>query len=122
MQVKSLCWSAQVTAVAALKYSSSDSASAPGKRSGGFDKGRWPVRWLAIGLASGLPALARSGPSRGFPCQIRRGPVELLDGSGPKVLLPSRQPTGAGAAVAERQWERRRARRGGGACGSSGPP
>ena len=31
------------------------------RRSGGFDKGRWPVRCLAIGLPSGLPSLARKG-------------------------------------------------------------
>ena len=37
-------------------------------------RGGCPYACLAIGLASGLPALARSGPSRGFPCQIRRGP------------------------------------------------
>src|SRR5215467_13600007 len=37
-------------------------------------RGGGPYASHAVGLASGLPALARSGPSRGFPCQIRRGP------------------------------------------------
>jgi len=40
---------------------------------------------LRIGLASGLPAWARCGPPRGFPCQIRRGPGDCLGFAAPKV-------------------------------------
>jgi hypothetical protein len=45
----------------------------PREQSSGLDKGRRPVRCPADRAASGLPALARSGPPRGFPCQARCG-------------------------------------------------
>ena len=43
-------------------------------RAADLTRGDGPYAVPGIGLASGLPPLARSGPSRGFPCQIRRGP------------------------------------------------
>jgi hypothetical protein len=76
-------------------------------RAADFTRGDGPYAVLAIGLASGLPRLARSGPSRGFPCQIRRGPG-TSGGSGPKVLLLF--------APAARRWRRRS----GSASGSGG--
>jgi hypothetical protein len=44
------------------------------KRSSGLDKGRRPRKLSGDRAASGLPALARGGPPRGFPCQVRCGP------------------------------------------------
>jgi hypothetical protein len=41
-------------------------------------RGGCPYACLAIGLASGMPALVRSGLPRGFPCQIRCGPGTAL--------------------------------------------
>src|SRR5262245_39575739 len=63
-------------------------------------RGDGPYAVLAIGLASGLPALARSGPSRGFPCQIRRGLWNLWAAAVRRYFCLSRQPTGVGATVA----------------------
>ena len=53
---------------------SGDGGSAIATESSGFYKGRWPVRLLADRAGFCLPRLARFGPSRGFPCQIRCGP------------------------------------------------
>jgi hypothetical protein len=66
----------------------------------GFDKGRWPVRCSGDRAGFWAAPLARSGPSRGFPCQIRRGPETLGLTAAPRVLCLSRQPAGVGAAVA----------------------
>jgi hypothetical protein len=83
------------------------SASRYGRRRMGFGqdraadliRGDGPYAVPAIGLASSLSALARSGPSRGFPCQIRRG-SEPSRRSRPQGPYVSRQPTGAGPAGA----------------------
>ena len=66
----------------------------------GFDEGRWPVRLLADRAGFCLPPLARCGPSRGFPCQIPTRPWNFPVECGSKVSRLSRQPTGAGPAVA----------------------
>jgi hypothetical protein len=63
-------------------------------------RGDGPYACWRIGLASGPPPLARYGPSRGFPCQIRPRSWNSQVDSGPKSLCFSRQPTGAGPAVA----------------------
>ena len=77
------------------------------RSSGDLTRGGGPYACPRIGLASGLPALARCGPPRGFPCQIRRGLVTLRIG-GPKRPFCFAPPTGA------------RHRRCGTASGSSG--
>jgi hypothetical protein len=69
-----------------------------GDGAAGFDKGRWPVRCPAIGLASGLPPLARSGPSRGPLVKSRRGPRIFLADRRPGVFLLF--------APADRRWRR----------------
>ena len=74
---------------------------------------------LAIGLVSGLPPLARSGPSQGFHCQIHRGPGDRLDFSG--LRYPPFAPadrhwpgrSGASARATARAPSRRRVRPGG---------
>jgi hypothetical protein len=85
-----------------------------------FTRGDGPYAGHAIGLASGLPALARSGPSRGFPCQIRRGPGAFRLTAARMVFV---------VAPADRRWARRSGsfggsggvgRRVGGASGPAG--
>ena len=71
------------------------------EQSSGFDKGRRLVRLPAIGLASGLPAQARREPPRGFPCQIRCGPVTLCGSN--------RGPTRKSFAPADRRLKASRA-------------
>src|ERR1035437_838927 len=58
-------------------------------------RGDGPYASPAIGLASGLPALARFGPSRGFPCQFRRGSGD------PSALRPKES---FAFAPADRRW------------------
>ena len=54
-------------------------------------RGDGPYAGLAIGLASSLPPLARCGPSRGFPCQIRSG-SELFRGPEGHFAFRARRP------------------------------
>ena len=90
-------------------------------RVAGFDKGRRPVRWSRIGLASSLPALAQSGPPRGFPCQIPLRPWNFsvnCDPEASSLFAPADRRQAPPRR--ERQRELRRARRVGGASGPAG--
>jgi hypothetical protein len=70
------------------------------RRSGGFDKGRWPVRWLGDRAGfwpapvSPIWAIAR------VPLSIRRGRWNPWAAAARRYFYLSRQPTGVGAAAA----------------------
>jgi hypothetical protein len=49
-------------------------------------RGDGPYAVWRIGLASGLPPLARCGPSLGFPCQIPPRPWNFSVDCGPEVF------------------------------------
>ena len=84
-------------------------------------RGDGPYADPRIGLASGLPALGRSGPSRGFPCQIPLRPLAWIFWAEcvPRVFAfrasrpaPSAAAAGApaGAAASVPSWRRERPR------------
>jgi len=86
-----------------LKCQCSTGNGAPSSRrqSGGFDKGRWPVRWPGDRAGFWPARISPTWAIARVPCQIRRGsdlPASTAVRLG--LLVFSRQPTGV--------WRRRR--------------
>jgi hypothetical protein len=93
----------------------------PHERSGGFDKGRRPVRWSRVGLASRLPAMPDEGRREGSLVKSAAAWTTSPGSAAPGFAFRASRPAlEASRAGAERElgW----AGRVGGASGPSGPP